>query len=67
MAGSCRAPESSFQSDRGPGFASSKIFPLAIPWARKANFSPAVKTVGSRPSMKRPKAFSKSRMVGEAA
>ena len=40
------------------GLASSKIFPVAMPWARKAIFSGKENSVGSRPSMKREKTFS---------
>ena len=58
------ASASSFHNDAFPGSATSQIFPVAIPCARKPSFSDKVKRVGSFPSMKRPAIFSNNAAAG---
>ena len=58
------ASANSFQSDALPGSATSQIFPVAMPCARKPSFSGKVNRVGSFPSMNRPAIFSSNAAAG---
>ena len=52
-----KVPANCFQSDALAGFASSKIFPLAMPSATNASLSVHENSVGSSPSMNRENAL----------